>query len=78
MRERYVIPTPADVQAQLCGKRVFSVIDMKDGYWHVGLTEKSSFLSTFHTPWGRKRFLRMLFGLCLASEVMQKCNESTF
>ena len=50
MRERYVIPTPADVQAQLCGKRVFSVIDMKDGYWHVGLTEKSSFLTTFHTP----------------------------
>ena len=23
MRERYAIPTPADVQAQLCGKRVF-------------------------------------------------------
>ena len=78
MRERYVIPTPADVQAQLCGKRVFSVIDMKDGYWHVGLTEKSSFLTTFHTPWGRKRFLRMPFGLCSASEVMQKRNESTF
>ena len=26
MRERYVIPTPADVQAQLSGKRVFSII----------------------------------------------------
>ena len=51
---------------------------MKDGYWHVGLTEKSSFLTTFHTPWGRKRFLRMPFGLCSASEVMQKRNESTF
>ena len=78
LRERFVIPTPADVQSQLAGKRVFSVIDMKDGYWHVGLTEASSYLTTFHTPWGRKRFLRMPFGICSASEVMQKRNESAF
>ena len=39
LRERYVIPTPANVQSQLSGKRLFSVIDMKDGYWHVGLVK---------------------------------------
>ena len=39
LRERYVIPTPADVQSQLSRKRLFSVIDMKDGYWHVGLSD---------------------------------------
>ena len=33
-RERHVIPTPADVQAQLSGNTIFSVIDMKDAYWH--------------------------------------------
>ena len=78
LRERYLIPTPADVQSQLSGKRLFSVIDKKDGYWHVALTEESSYLTTFHTPWGRKRFLRMPFGLSSASEVMQKRNENTF
>ena len=78
LRERYVIPTPADVQSQLSGKRLFSVIDMKDGYWHVGLSEESSYLTTFHTPWGRKRFRRMPFGICSASEVMQKRNETVF
>ena len=31
-REGHVIPTPADVQAQLSGKNVFTVVDMKDGY----------------------------------------------
>ena len=36
-RERHVMPTPADVQAQLSGKNVFTVVDMKDGYWHVKL-----------------------------------------
>ena len=77
-RERYEIPTPADVQSQLGDKQIFTVIDMKDGYWHVKLTEKSSHLCTFHTPWGRKRFKRMPFGIGSASEVMQKRNEETF
>ena len=76
LRERYVIPTSADVQSQLSGKRLFSVTDMKDGYWHVGLSEESSYLTAFHTPWGRKRFRRMPFGICSASEVMQKRNET--
>ena len=78
LRERYVILNPADVQSQLSGKRLFSVIDMKDGYWHVGFSEESSYLTTFHTPWGRKRFCRMPFGICSASEVMQKRNEIVF
>jgi hypothetical protein len=78
MREQYVIPTPADVQARLHDKKLFTVVDMKDAYWHVKLSEQSSFLTTFNTPWGRKRFLRMPFGICSASEVMQKKNEETF
>ena len=77
-RERYEIPTPADVQSQLGDKQIFTVIYMKDGYWHVKLTEESSHLCTFHTPWGRKRFKRMPFGISSASEVMQKRNEETF
>ena len=58
-RERHVIPTPADVQAQLSGENVFTVVDMKDGYWHVKLSDESSYFCTFNTPWGRKRFLWM-------------------
>ena len=77
-RERHIIPTADDVQAQLSGKKIFSVIDMKDCYWQVVLNDDSSYLCTFHTPWGRKRFLRMPFGISSASEVMQKRNESTF
>ena len=77
-RELHVIPTPADVQAQLSGNTIFSVIDMKDAYWHVKLSDSSSYLITFHTPWGRKCFLRMPFGLSSAREVMQKRNEDIF
>ena len=77
-RERYEIPTPADVQSRLSGMRVFTVIDMQYAYWHVKLSPESSYLCTFHTPWDRKRFLRMPFGISSASEVMQKRNEEVF
>ena len=73
-----MIPTPADVQAQLSGNTIFTVIDMKDAYWHVKLSDASSCLTTFHTRWGRKRFLRMPFGISSASEIMQKRNEEIF
>ena len=69
-RERHAIPTPSDMQAQLSGQQVFTVVDMKDGYWHVKLSEESSYLCTFNTSWGRKRFLRMPFGISSASEIM--------
>ena len=77
-RERYTMPTPCDVQRQLNTKKVFTVIDMADGCWHVKLTEKSSDLCTFNTPWGRMRFCRMPFGILSASEVMHKRNQEAF
>ena len=78
LRERYVIPTPADVQSQLSGKRLFSVINIKHNYWHAGLSKESSYLPIFHTPWERNQFCRMPFGICSASEVTQKRNEIIF
>ncbi len=77
-REHFKIPTPDDIASQLSGKTVFSILDEKDGYWHVQLDEASSFLCTFNTPFGRYRFKRMPFGLCSASEVFQKRNADTF
>ena len=77
-RERHSIPTVEDVLYRFNGKKIFTVVDMRDSYWHVKLDEPSSYLCTFHTPWGRKRFLRMPFGISSASEIMQKRNEHTF
>ena len=41
-------PTPGDVQSQLSGLKVFTVVDMKDGYWHVKLSEESSYYILLH------------------------------
>ena len=77
-REHHAIHTAGDVQAQLAGKKIFTVVDMGDAFWHVKLSEPSSYLCTFSTPWGRKRFLRMPFSLSLASEILQQRNDDTF
>ena len=77
-REHYRLPTPEDVQTQLSWKRIFTVVDMRDAFWHVKLSDESSYLCTFNTPWGRKRFLRMPFGISSASEVLQQRNDDTF
>ena len=51
--------------------KVFAVLDVHQGFWHVLLDEKSSFLSTFNTPFGRYRWKRMPFGISSAPEVFQ-------
>jgi len=77
-REHYVIPTFEDVSAKLCGKRVYSVIDMKDGFWQVKLDEESSRLCTFNSPFGRYSFCRLPFGISSAPEVFEKKVTETF
>jgi hypothetical protein len=47
---------------------VFSVLDARNGFWHVELDEDSSKLTCFNTPFGRYRWLRMPFGIKSAPE----------
>jgi len=71
-RSHYPTPTLDDVTNCLKDAKVFSVFDAKNGYWQVELTEESSKLTTFNTPFGRYRWLRMPFGICAAGEVFQQ------
>ncbi|KAK3084785.1 hypothetical protein FSP39_018986 [Pinctada imbricata] len=71
-RSHYTTPTIEDILPELNKAKVFSVLDCKDGFWHVELDEQSSLLTTFGTPWGRFRWLRMPFGIKPASEEFQR------
>lgn len=44
------MPTIDDILPELNKARVFSVVDAKDGFWHIELDEESSYLTTFVTP----------------------------
>ena len=71
-REIYQLPTLDDILPELPKAPVFSTIDLKSGYWHVSLDEASSLLTTFSTPCGSYRWLRMPFGWNVSSEIFQK------
>ena len=71
-REHYPVPVLEDLIPELAGSDTFTKLDAKDGYWHVKLNEKSSFLTTFNTPFGRYRYLRMPFGLRMSQDVFQR------
>jgi len=77
-REHYHIPTCEEVLAKLTGKKVFTIIDMKDGFWQVKLDNASSLLCTFNTPYGRYSMNRLPFGISSAPEVFQKRNNEIF
>lgn len=71
-RNQYPTPTIEDILPDLSKARIFSVFDAKDGFWHIQLDQASSFLTTFGTPWGRYRWLRMPFGISPAPEEFQR------
>ena len=76
-RSNYPLPTVDDVTSRLTKAKVFSAMDAKSGFWQVKLSETSSYYTTFNTPFGRFRWLRMPFGISSAPEVWQrKINEA--
>lgn len=71
-RELHPLPIMDDVLPELSNAKVFSRFDLRNGYWQCILDEESSKLTTFQTPFGRYRWLRLPFGLAISSEIFQK------
>ena len=71
-RENYPLPTIEDIATRLHGAKVFTKLDVRNGFWHVKLSEESSYLTTFNSPFGRYRWKRLTFGISSASEVFQR------
>ena len=51
-RPHYPNKTLDDILPDLTDAKIFSRFDARSGYWSIVLTEKSSFLTTFQTPFG--------------------------
>ena len=68
LKDFKTIPSPEEISCKLYNKEYFTVIDMRDCYWHIVLDSKSSELCTFNTPFGRYKFNRLLFGICCVSD----------
>ena len=71
------MPTIDDVLPKLTKARVYSTVDAANAFWHMQLDEQSSMLTTFETPFGKFRWLRMPYGASPAPELsMRKMHEA--
>ena len=71
-RPKYQMPTVDEVLPKLAKAKVFTVLDAKDCFYQVKLDKESSLLTTFWTPFGRYRYLRMPQGISSAPEEYQR------
>lgn len=77
-RPHYSVPTLEHALAKMSNAKFFSKLDAQSGYWQLRLSEESSFLTTFNTPFGRYRFKRLPFGLVCAQDVFQQKMDEIF
>lgn len=77
-RPRHPLHSVEELLSDMANAKFFSVLDVTSGFWTVPLERESSFLTTFATPFGRYRFLRMPFGIATGSEVFQCAMEQVF
>ena len=69
--DMYPLPHMEDLSAKLAGKKVFSKLDLRKGYYQVPVAPQDIPKAAVITPFGLYKFLRMPFGLRNAGQSFQ-------
>ncbi len=67
-RPLFQLPDIDALLSELVEARFFATLDLECGFWQVTVTESTSNLLTFGTPYGRFQYLRLPFGVASAPE----------
>lgn len=70
-RERHSTPTLTEMMSDLNGSRVFSKVDLNQGYNQLELHPESRYITTFTTHVGLRQYSRLSFGISSAAEIFQ-------
>ena len=74
-REKHPIPKMEEIVSELQDAKVFSKIDLSEGYHQIALHPDSRDITTFITHEGLFRYKRLIFGISSAFEHFQKIIE---
>lgn len=76
---KFPIPTLKEIIPKLKRKKWFTVVDLSDGFWQVGLDDhQSTKLCNFSTPFGTYKLLRLPFWLNVSPKVFQSLLNKYF
>jgi len=71
-RQRYSFPVIEECLSRLANKRVFTLLDLRDGFHQINVHPDSKKYFTFSTPDGQFEFTRLPFGYCESPAEFQK------
>ena len=78
VRDHFPIPLIEDIIDDLHSARVFSTLDLENGFFHVPVDEASIKFTAFVTPCGQYEFLKTPFGLSISPTVFQRFINDIF
>ena len=70
---RHITPTLDDMMLDLNGSKVFSKMDLGNGYHQLELSEDSRNITTFTTHVALRRYTRLSFGVSSAEKYSKTC-----
>ena len=72
VQDSYPLPRIQQLLDRAGGHKIYSSLDAVQAYFCVPMEEKSRQLTAFQTPWGLMEWLRMPFGLAVATQVYSR------
>lgn len=78
IKDRYPLPNIEEQIDRLQGAKIYSTLDLANGFFHIPVSQDSRKYTSFITLSGQYEYLRAPFGLCLCPPVFQRFINTIF